>query len=53
MHMVVVFYGIFGIGSLLFSYWYMQRYWTDEKLNRLNEAEEMSPEDLDDLRTIK
>lgn len=50
MHMAIVFYGIAGLGSLLFSYWYMQRYWTDEKLNRLNEAEQMSQADLDELR---
>lgn len=53
MHMVIVFYGIFGLGSLLFSYWYMQRYWTDEKLDRLNKAEQMSSSELDQLRAMQ
>jgi len=48
--MLITFYVIFGVGSLLFSYWYMQRYWTDEKLDRLNEAEQMSSRDLEELK---
>lgn len=52
MHMAIVFYGIAGLGSLLFSYWYMRRFWSDDKLNRLNEAEQMSDADLGELRVV-
>lgn len=50
MHMVFIFYGIFGLGSIIFSYWYMKRYWTDEKLQRLEQAETTSDKDLQKLR---
>lgn len=46
MPMAFVFYGVTGLGSILFCLWYMNKYWSDERLARLERAESMTRAEL-------
>lgn len=46
MPMAFVFYVVAGLGSILFCAWYMRKYWSDERLARLERAETMPVEEL-------
>lgn len=48
--MAIIFYGITGVGSILFSYFYMRKFWSNHRLDMLKQAETV---DLDSLETMR
>ena len=46
MAMAFIFYLGAGVGSILFCAWYMKRFWSDERLARLERAETAGVEEL-------